>query len=367
MEVRTVALLVDALGGGGAARVATHLSGAWAEMGRRVTILTEDDGRTPCHYPLHPSVATLALARQSPSRNPLQAAWRNLGRLARLRRALRGLRPDLIVSFLDTTNVRCLLATRGLGIPTLVSERTDPHGRPLGLAWAALRRLTYPWSGGLVVQSRHALAFFPPRIRNRAMVIPNPVRAPEAAGAQTGGKDRLEVASLGSLRRIKGHDLLVEAFARVAPHFPQWDLRIHGEGPERAALAARIRALGLERRIRLPGATTEPEARLREADLFVLPSRAEGFPNALAEAMACGLPVVSFDCPSGPGDLIRPGLDGLLVPPEDVPALARAMAGLMADSAERRRLAARAPEVVERFSLPKVLGLWEEAIRRVAG
>jgi len=369
MAIRTVTLLLDAMGGGGAARVAAQLSAAWAGMGRKVTILTGDDGRMACPYPLHPAVAHLSLAEQGFSHNPLQAAWRNLGRMARLRRLIRQSRPDLIVSFLDTTNVRCLLATRGLGIPILVSERTDPHGRSIGFAWEALRRLTYPWTGGLVVQSRHALAYFPARIQAKGMVIPNPVQAPEPRPEPAGAArpERCSVVSLGSLRPVKGHDQLIEAFAMLAGRFPGWDLVIHGEGPARPELEARIGALGLADRIFLPGATSEAAARLREADLFVLPSRAEGFPNALAEAMACGLPVISFDCASGPGELIRPELDGLLVPPGDIPALAGAMARLMADPAERGRLAARAPEVTARFSLERVLGLWEAAMLQAAG
>jgi len=360
MAIGRVVLVLDSLAGGGAARVAAQLSGAWAGMGRTVTILTGDDGREPCPYPLHPGVAHQALAERGRSRHALQAAWRNLVRMARLRRAIGGLRPDLVVCFLDTLNVRCLLATRGLGIPVLVSERTDPHGRSIGWAWAALRRLSYPWAGALVVQSRHALEYFPERLRARGMVIPNPV-APAPAPVPAPRERRLVVA-LGSLRRVKGHDLLLEAFARIAPRFPDWDLCIHGEGPERPALEARVRALGLHARASLPGSTREAGARLREADLFVLPSRAEGFPNALAEAMACGLPVISFDCASGPAELIRPGLDGVLVPPGDVPGLATAMAGLMADPGERRRLAARAPEVSVRFSLERVLEHWEAAM-----
>lgn len=361
---KNITLVVNHLLYGGAARVAAHLTNSWADMGRNVTILTTVGGWDPSTYALHPKIVHLPLNLSGMSGNPLEAVGRNVRRLVLLRRAIRATRPDLLVSFLDSNNVMSLLATRGLSpIPVIISERTDPHGRPIGRSWEWLRGLTYPWADCLVTQSRHAMDYFPADVQAKGRIIPNPVPLPPGTDSSPITKLRSQVITLGRLHKVKGHDLLIKAFARIANDFPSWDLCVHGEGPERDSLQAMICAHKLESRITLGPAIVDVWSRLREAQLFVLPSRAEGFPNGLAEAMACGLPVISFDCASGPSELIRQGLDGLLVPPEDVPALAKAMARLMADSIERAVLGARATEVLIRFSPSRVMEQWESAVQ----
>ena len=365
---KNITLIVNQLYDGGAARVAVHLANAWAERDRQVLILTTDLGQDAPFYPLHPRVAHRAMDLRAVSRNPLEAVGRNVSRLLQVRRAIRSSRPDLLVSFLDRNNILCLLATRGLrNLPTIISERTDPHGRSIGSAWELLRRLSYPWADCLVTQSAHAMAYFSASVRDRGRVIPNPVYRPPAATPGNGRPARPRILALGRLHRVKGHDLLVDAFALVAHLFPDWELRIHGDGPERDSLQARIQAHGLADRITLGPNIADVGSSLRDAELFVLPSRVEGFPNALAEAMAWGLPVISFDCASGPAELIRHEWDGLLVPPLDVPALAGAMSRLMADPGERARLAGRAAEVLTRFSAGSIMDLWESAIQSAMG
>jgi GalNAc-alpha-(1->4)-GalNAc-alpha-(1->3)-diNAcBac-PP-undecaprenol alpha-1,4-N-acetyl-D-galactosaminyltransferase len=155
--------------------------------------------------------------------------------------------------------------------------------------------------------------------------------------------------------------LLIAAFANVAPAFPDWRLVIAGDGVERPALEALVADLGLSDRVSLPG-VVDATAHLADADLFVLSSRYEGFPNVLMEAMAAGLPVIAFDCQSGPSEVIRDGVDGLLVPPGDATALAVRMGQLMDDPDTRQRLGAAAPDVVHRFGIERVMGMWEDLV-----
>ena len=365
-----VTMVNSSMEGGGGERVMATMANVWAGRGWPVTIVTLAE--TPSFYPLAPGVEHVRLGLLGASNSVPRAVAGNARRLARLRRAIRASRPDVVVSFLSPVNVQTLLATRGLGVPVIVEEHSDPTIEPIPSAWRELRRLSYRWAARVLVLSEVARGYFPPGIRRNTDIMPNPIAVePPAPGAppvvpyRERRPGRRQLVSMGRFSEEKGFDLLVEAFGRIAADLPEWDLVIWGEGVLRPELEAQRDRLGLAERVSLPGQTSTPHAKLREADLYALPSRREGFPMALGEAMACGLPAVAFDLPSGPKALIRDGVDGVLVPNGDIGALAALLGSVMRDEPWRLRMAAEAPAVLSRYGVEAVMGRWDELLADV--
>ena len=170
----------------------------------------------------------------------------------------------------------------------------------------------------------------------------------------------------GRLVRQKGFDLLIAAYATVGARHPDWQLRIFGWGAKRAELAAQIEELGLAGRVRLEGPTRRLDEELAAASGYVLSSRFEGLPMVLLEAATAGVPAVAFDCPTGPGEIIDHGRNGLLAPPEDVEALAAGMLRLIEQPAERRAMGAAARADSSRYSMASVRQAWVQLFTELA-
>lgn len=360
-------IYIHSLENGGAERVVANLANHWASIGWEVTVVTVASQATD-FYALVPAVRRIALDLPGTRRNLLAGFWRMLRRVGALRRVLRQVRPDVALAAMHTANVVLALAARHMpGLRTIGSEHNFPPKAPMGIIWETMRRHAYAHLDAVVALTHECASWLASHsLARQLLVIPNPVawplpdNAPHVDPSTSCAAGRRILLGVGRLSSEKNLSALIDMFARLAPRYPSWDLVILGEGPLRPALAAQVRATRLEGRVFLPGSVGNVGDWYGRAGLYAMSSHFEGFPNTLVEAMAYGVPAVSFDCDTGPRDIIRNGVDGILVAPGDNDAMQAALDRLMGDAQLRASFAARAVEARERFSVQKISRMWEE-------
>jgi glycosyltransferase involved in cell wall biosynthesis len=271
--------------------------------------------------------------------------------------------PDLVVAHVDMTNVRVLATMLGTKVPVIACEHTDVNQIYLP-RWQSARYVLYRGAAA-VVASHAAGADWLARSGARAYAIHNPLVGPPSFKLER-KDDKRRLISIGRLSPEKRPALMVRAFASIAADFPNWDLEIYGVGPLSDPLAGLANELA-PGRIHLRGFTKDVYTILTGADLFVSSSWVEGFGNTIWEALACGVPVVVTDCGAAVRSLVRDGVDGLIVRERGIRGFAAALGSLMKDDARRKAFAARAPEVLTRFSLESSLAAWDALLEKVTG
>lgn len=361
-----IAFVIPSLNCGGSERVLSMMANYWIGQDRQVTIITMDKTGND-FFPLHPGIRRIGLGLVRPSIGMADALWSNLRRFVRVRKSIKSINPDIVISFLDRTNVLTLASMIGTGIPVGVSERTDPRERRIGKTWTWARRAMYRRAAFVAVQT-HSVKEWALALgleAGRVKVIPNPVALPARINRDTEGQRlgiRYRAGTMGRLIPSKGFEYLLRAFKECSDAMPDWDLLIIGDGECRAELETLRDRLGLGERVRFAGALKNPFQELAGLDLFIFTSLYEGFPNALVEAMSYAIPVISFDCPSGPAEIISEGVSGFLIPLKDEKKLSNAISLLMRDSDLRRKIGLGAMAAASRFSLPSVMFEWDDAI-----
>jgi glycosyltransferase involved in cell wall biosynthesis len=353
-------------GPGGAERTMSYLVNDLVKR-HAVTLLTLDAPGARSFYPLSGSLQQVRLNKLGG--RGFGRLLRLLSRPIRIRREVRSRGPDIIVSFMDTMNVTAIMSCLGLGLPIVVSERNDPALNRLGYFKELLRDRVYWLAQEVVTQTGRAASYFPPALQPKIKVIPNPVPscALRAGPDKPNAKGRLRVIAVGRLEQQKGFDQLIEAFASVADAEPDWDLSIIGEGTQRSRLERLIKRFALGQRVEMVGIVRDVWSELAASHIMAFPSRYEGFPNALAEGLAVGLPAVAYRGVSGVEDLVIHGKTGLLLDLSDGSSgLARALSVLMNDARLRYALGNAAREHVAKWSPSEVLALWEKALIEAA-
>lgn len=349
----------SSLTAGGAERVLTEIVSHLSNCSEYVVTVATLYGREVDFFTLPDNVHRIALNEARDSRSVIHAVRQNIVRVRRLRKVIRDTSPDVIVSFMPEMNVLASLASLGLGRALVVTEHVDPEQWWPALPWRMLRRLTYRFASVLVSVSGGVDGRFDWLPKGKRRVIHNPVNDAWFSVPTECSTRQPVILGMGRLVDQKGFDLLIAAFGKIAPRFKNWKLVILGEGSGRGELECLIVQLGLRDRVELPGHVADPRPWLRRVAIFALSSRYEGFGNVIVEAMACGAPVVSFNCPSGPSEIIQDHVTGRLVPPEDVNALSDSLSELMESPAERARLAEQAYQSAkQRFSTSVIAKHW---------
>lgn len=260
--------------------------------------------------------------------------------LLRLRKLFKIHKPDAILSFMEKYNAFTIIASGFLGLKVFVSDRSNPL-RKVSIQTELLRKLTYKYAAGIIAQTEFAKEVLYDKTKNTNIkVIPNPVKSIQRFPDFK--KDKI-ILNVGRLVPEKGQKYAIEAFSKLSNN--EWKLIILGDGPLRNELENLIRELKVEDRVLLLGSVHNVDEWLAKASIFVFPSVSEGFPNALVEAMAAGLPVVSFDCDAGPRDIIKHNKNGMLIEQMNVDQLVICLNELMNDDNKRSNLAEAAKQI----------------------
>ena len=361
-----MALIISSLQSGGAERVISNLANAWVDKGYNVSLITLAPAHEKPAYALDSRIRLVQLNQMTPQGISLFGRVVNgFKRIFKVRSAIRAVQPDIILSFITIINIVALLSTRFLGIPVVVAERTHPAFHQSPLFHRILRWITYSWAGKVISQTISASDCFHFLRKGKKVVIPNAVKIPSRKKSNDDLlKPVRQIISVGRLCPNKGFQVLISAFSRIASQYPDLMLTIYGEGEMRKNLEKLIEDLDLANRVKLPGAVRNVEGALYQADLFVFPSLYEGFPNALCEAMAIGLPVIASKC-SGTVDIVTDGVDGRLFDVGDSDQLTELLEEMMENPIERLSLSKEARKVVDRFSGSTVLQKWDEVLLEV--
>ena len=352
-----ISLVISSLSSGGAERVLSNLANYWDAKGHPITIVTLATDAP--FYPLSQSIKLDQIDQVTAEGTCFsRRMFQLLKRVYFLRKAIVRSKPDVVLSFVDVMNITTLIACVGLKTPVIVSERINPFFHCIPSFYKLLRMYFYRRAKKVVVQTKSAAAYF--ETLKNIDIIPNAVQKSYAL-TRDFSKPIACITSVGRLCEQKGFSILIQAFAEVSKSHPHLILTIYGEGLERSNLELLIKSQGLTDRVFLPGAVADIGKALADTDLFVFPSRYEGFPNALCEAMAAGLAVIASNC-TGNVDVIRDGIDGRLFPVDDVNALVLLMKELIADSEQRQRLAESAITLSDRYSANRINHLWDSVI-----
>ena len=282
-----------------------------------------------------------------------------------LERLLQRQTPKRVVAFLSRTNMRVCNALWWRDCHLVVSERNDLRKQTLAFPWPRFRRLLYRRADVLTANTAGVLESLALLFQSSQLaLLPNPLPLPTVAAAAGTAGDREGFVTVARLVPQKGIDVLISALTQISGDARYWTLTLVGDGPERERLELQVKQTGLQDRVKFLGFRPDPQSFLLQAGVFVLPSRFEGMPNALLEAMAAGLAVVVTDASPGPLEVVEDGVNGFVVPADNSQALTAVLEKLAANPALRERLGLSARQTLEQLDWPVVGPIWDALVNQ---
>jgi glycosyltransferase involved in cell wall biosynthesis len=350
---------------GGVQRVASNLCHGWIRRGWAVHLIVESGEGTA--FPVPAEVVFHQLSRHH-KRRGLKGIWDNFSCVRSLGQVVRVAQLDAVLAISTVANIHLAQADIPKSVVRVGSEHGYSPHFPLPFYKEWFRRLAYPKLDAVVCPTKEAADYLAQKYPGaRTIGVPNWLTWPlpkgdGSAGAAIGRPGRRTFLACGRFDKLKGFSRLIAMFDGLKDRLPNWDLVIVGDGEDRELLEAQVAQAKLGDRVFFLGWVADMESAFRSADVFVFPSVSEGFALVLAEAMACGLPCISYDCKVGPSEIIREGVDGVLIPVGDETAFSDAMLRLAMDDPERRRLAENGPVIRERLSEAAIQPLWQKVL-----
>ena len=360
-----ITFVTSTLTSGGAERVISLLANNFAERGYEVEMIALTS-ISPDYYPLDPKVKFIHADKVS--KGGL------LGELWWFRKHIKKEQPDVVIAFMEAVYEFVLLALLGTKVPVISSERKDPA--TLGPLRKILRWILLPTATAHVVQTQQIKQYYNQQIQKKTHIIYNPVneRVFETSYDNDDENDNLglgikderlnRIISVGRLYPQKNQKMMIEAFAKIAPKFPEWSLVIYGEGYLRKDLESLVERLKVKDKVLLPGRCETVIEEVAKSKVFCLSSDYEGMSNAMIEALCVGTPVISTKV-SGTDELIRDGENGLLVDIGDTEGLAKALEKLLSNRELREKIGKEGQKLATRFKTDTIVDQWEELVHRL--
>ena len=271
------------------------------------------------------------------------------------------IKADLIISFIDNNNTLACFSQFFNNVPIIVSERSNPLVIIPKKPWDLLRRIAYKRANVVTVQFEAFKGFDGGRFVKKTYVTPNMVDKPKFVKTDYDSK-KVKFVTFGRLAGIKRMDLMIELFDWAQKEYPNMELHIYGEGTEGAKLKDLIEQKHLREKVFLHGYCNDVHRILCDHDVYLMTSRQEGFPNSLSEAMAVGLPSVSFACHDGIVELVENGKSGFFADEGDTASFIEKMVLLAQNPTVRKEMGLAAQRICARYNADEVVDIWKKCI-----